>query len=46
MTYNKFINLGVLAIEIIQGLAGSIGIVLSVPITAVVGSYLCRKKMS
>ena len=46
MPYNKFINLEVLAIEIIQGLAGSIGIVLSVPITAAVGSYLCRKKMS
>ena len=46
MPYNKFINLEVLAIEIIQGLAGSIGIVLSVPITAVVGSYLCREKMS
>lgn len=44
MPYNKFINLEVLAIEIIQGLAGSIGIVLSVPITAAVGSYLCRKK--
>lgn len=36
MPYNKFINLEVLAIEIIQGLAGSIGIVLSVPITAAV----------
>lgn len=46
MPYNKFINLEVLAIEIIQGLAGSIGIVLSVPITAAVGSYLCRKKES
>ena len=46
MPYNKFINLEVLAIEIIQGLAGSIGIVLSVPITAAVGSYLCRKKQS
>ena len=45
MPYNKFINLEVLAIEIIQGLAGSIGIVLSVPITAVVGSYLCREKV-
>ena len=43
MPYNKFINLEVLAIEIIQGLAGSIGIVLSVPITAAVGSYLCIK---
>ncbi len=46
MPYNKFINLEELAIEIIQGLAGSIGIVLSVPITAAVGSYLCRKKES
>ena len=46
LPYNKFINLEVLAIEIIQGLAGSIGIVLSVPITAAVGSYLCRKKES
>ena len=46
MPYNKFINLEVLAIEIIQGLAGSIRIVLSVPITAAVGSYLCRKKES
>lgn len=46
MPYNKFINLEVLAIEIIQGLAGSIGIVLSVPITAAVGSYLCRKNES
>ena len=46
MPYNKFINLEVLAIEIIQGLAGSIGIVLSLPITAAVGSYLCRKKES
>ena len=45
MPYNKFINLEVLAIEIIQGLAGSIGIVLSVPITAIVGSYLCREKV-
>lgn len=45
MPYNKFINLEVLAMEIIQGLAGSIGIVLSVPITAIVGSYLCREKV-
>lgn len=42
MPYNKLINLEVLAIEIIQGLAGSIGIVLSVPITAIIGSYLCK----
>ena len=44
MPYNKLINLDVLGIEIIQGLAGSIGIVLAVPITAVIGSYLCKKE--
>ena len=42
MTYNKLINLDVLGIEVIQGLAGSIGIVLAVPITAAIGSYLCK----
>lgn len=46
MPYNKLINLDVLGIEIIQGLAGSIGIVLAVPITAVIGSYLCKKENS
>lgn len=44
MPYNKFINLDVLGIEVIQGLAGSIGIVLAVPITAIIGSYLCKKE--
>ena len=46
MTYNKLINLDVLGIEVIQGLAGSIGIVLAVPITAAIGSYLCKKVKS
>ena len=44
MPYNKLINLDVLGIELIQGISGSIGIVLAVPITAVIGSYLCKKK--
>lgn len=44
MPYNKLINLDVLGIEVIQGLAGSIGIVLAVPITALIGSYLCKRK--
>lgn len=42
MPYNKLINLDILGIEIIQGLSGSIGIVLAVPITALIGSYLCK----
>lgn len=44
MPYNKLINLDILGIEVIQGLAGSIGIVLAVPITALIGSYLCKRK--
>lgn len=47
MPYNKLINLDILGIEIIQGISGSIGIVLAVPITAIIASYLCiykRKK--
>ena len=41
MPYNKLINLDILGIEIIQGISGSIGIVLAVPITAIIASYLC-----
>lgn len=44
MPYNKLINLDILGTEVIQGLAGSIGIVLAVPITALIGSCLCKKK--
>lgn len=44
MPYNKLINLDVLGIEIIQGFSGSIGIILSVPITALIGSYFCKNK--
>lgn len=43
MPYNKLINLDVLGTEVIQGLAGSIGIVLAVPITAGIGCYLCKQ---
>lgn len=44
MPYNKFINLDILGIEIIQGLAGSIGIVLAVPITALLAAIYCKKE--
>nr|WP_304286894.1 YibE/F family protein [Clostridium paraputrificum] len=43
MPYIKLINLDLLGIEILQGLTGSIGIVLSVPATALVSSYLYKK---
>lgn len=45
MPFNKMINLDLLGIEIIQGLSGSIGIVLAVPITAFVGCYLCKNNI-
>nr|WP_286673992.1 MULTISPECIES: YibE/F family protein [unclassified Clostridium] len=44
MTFNRLMNLDVIGTEVIQGLAGSIGIILTVPITAIVTSYLCRYK--
>ena len=46
MPYNKMINLDVLGTEVIQGLAGSIGIVLAVPITGLIGCYLCKSNKS
>lgn len=45
MPFNKMINLDLLGIEIIQGLSGSIGIILSVPITAFIGCYLCKNNI-
>ncbi|MDZ5252259.1 YibE/F family protein [Clostridium sp. LIBA-8841] len=42
MSKNQMLNLDVLCIEIIQGLSGSIGIILTVPITAFIASYLCN----
>ncbi len=44
MNPNFLWNLDVLGIEIIQGLAGTIGIVLTVPITAIISAYLCKSK--
>ena len=44
MNYNFLWNLDVLGIEIIQGLAGTTGIVLTVPITAIISAYLCKSK--
>ena len=37
-----YLNLDVLCIEVIQGLADSIGIILTVPITAFIASYFCK----
>jgi uncharacterized membrane protein len=44
MNTKQFINMPVIAIELIQALSGSIGIVLTVPITASISVYLIKKK--
>lgn len=45
MSSNRLLNLDILGTELIQGLAGSIGIVLTVPITAAISAYLCKTKL-
>lgn len=42
MPYNQLINLDLLGTEIIQSIAGTIGIVLTVPITAVITAYFIK----
>lgn len=43
MQFRQIINLDLLAMEIIQGLSGSIGIVLTVPITALISIALIKR---
>ena len=42
MPYNQLTNLDILSVELIQSLAGSIGIVLTVPITALASVLLIK----
>lgn len=44
MVYKQFINIPVIAIEIINALAGSIGIIAAVPITAIISIILIKKR--
>ena len=44
MNYNQFINIPAIAIEIMNALAGSIGIISTVPFTALVSIILINKK--
>ena len=44
MSAKQFINMPLIAIELIQALSGSIGIVLTVPITSMISIYLIKKK--
>ena len=40
----QLINLDVLGTELIQGIAGSIGIVITVPVTVLVAAFFCMKQ--
>ncbi len=42
MTTNRLLNLDILGTELIQGLSGTIGIILTVPATAIMAAYLCK----
>ena len=44
LSYRQLANSYVIGIEIMQGLSGSIGVVLTVPITAVIASFLVSRK--
>ncbi len=43
MPYHQLVNLDIISIEIIQALAGSIGIVLTVPITTAIATLMVKK---
>lgn len=44
LPYIRLINLNLLAVEFIQGLSGSIGLVLTIPITAICAALLAGRK--
>jgi len=44
-SFNQFINHDFITMEIIMGVAGSMGIILSVPVTAAVASWLYAKEL-
>lgn len=46
MSFRQLINMPFLSVELIQGLSGSIGIILTVPFTALVASIIYRKSSS
>lgn len=44
LPYIRLVNLDLISVELIQGIAGSIGIVLTVPITAFCAAFLATRK--
>jgi len=45
MSYRQLMNMPFISVEIIQGLAGSIGIVLTVPFTAIIACFLYKREI-
>ncbi len=45
MAFRQMINMPFISIEIIQGLAGSIGVILTVPFTALISVWLIERKV-
>lgn len=46
LSYNQLINSYIMGVEIMQGLSGSLGVVLTVPITAVAASFFIKCEKS
>lgn len=46
ISYVQLINMDLITIEIIQGISGSIGIILTVPLTAFIASWFIKKDHS
>lgn len=44
MDYRQMINMPFISIEVIQGLSGSIGVILTVPFTALISTWLLERK--
>ena len=45
ISFTQFINNDSIAIELLQGIAGSIGIVICVPIAAIITSLICKRDL-
>ena len=45
ISFTQFINNDSIAIELLQGIAGSIGIVICVPVAAIITSFICKRDL-
>lgn len=46
LSYIRFINLNILAVEVVQGISASIGLILTVPVTALIAATLAKENKS